>query len=520
MSKLLGTLFLAAFILWNFPSGSFANGGSSSMYISAKRLASEGRYGDAAAIIAEMLAKEKSAHLYSTLTEYRIAAGNIDGALNTLENAVKDFPQNAEFPFMAGQIYDFYKKDANKALEYYEKALKYSDDPKYMLAAAVCSEITQKNGRAIELLNELIKKDPENAIYYSYRGSIYYKIKKEKAAVRDLNKAVELNNDLTAKLMLAEIYVNKKENDKAIKLLEEISAENEALRTPIDSNIGKIYLSEHNYTKAVEIYRNIADKLYGANKARALQQLGMVLNEAGRYKESAETFEEITKFFPNDSQNYYIAGKTYEYLGDLDKAEEIYLKALKENPEYSQILKRLTVVYLLKDRPDDALKHIDLVDEVERDMDWFLLKSECYDLKKETKKAIAVLEDGLKENPTNAQMLYYSAALYEKDGNREKAITYIKDALKIEPENAGMQNFLGYLYADMGINLNDALILIKKALEKEPKNAAYLDSLGWVYFKMKDYKKAGKYLEEALKIMPDEKEMLEHMKALKNATKK
>ena len=92
--------------------------------------------------------------------------------------------------------------------------------------------------------------------------------------------------------------------------------------------------------------------------------------------------------------------------------------------------------------------------------------------------------------------------------------------MKIEPENAGMQNFLGYLYADMGINLNDALILIKKALEKEPKNAAYLDSLGWVYFKMKDYKKAGKYLEEALKIMPDEKEMLEHMKALKNATKK
>ena len=56
-----------------------------------------------------------------------------------------------------------------------------------------------------------------------------------------------------------------------------------------------------------------------------------------------------------------------------------------------------------------------------------------------------------------------------------------------------------------------------KALKKEPENGAYLDSLGWVYYKKKDYKKAYKYITEALKYMPEEKELQDHLDAVKKA---
>jgi tetratricopeptide (TPR) repeat protein len=45
-------------------------------------------------------------------------------------------------------------------------------------------------------------------------------------------------------------------------------------------------------------------------------------------------------------------------------------------------------------------------------------------------------------------------------------------------------NYLGYMLADKGIKLPEALKLIRKAVELEPMNGAYLDSLGWVYFKL------------------------------------
>ncbi len=51
-------------------------------------------------------------------------------------------------------------------------------------------------------------------------------------------------------------------------------------------------------------------------------------------------------------------------------------------------------------------------------------------------------------------------------------------------------NYLGYMWADKGIKLPDALKMIRKAVDAEPWNGAYLDSLGWVYFKMGEYELA------------------------------
>lgn len=59
-------------------------------------------------------------------------------------------------------------------------------------------------------------------------------------------------------------------------------------------------------------------------------------------------------------------------------------------------------------------------------------------------------------------------------------------------------NYMGYMWADKGIKLPDALKMIRKAVDLEPGNGAYLDSLGWVYFKMGEYELAEDNLRQAV----------------------
>jgi len=72
-----------------------------------------------------------------------------------------------------------------------------------------------------------------------------------------------------------------------------------------------------------------------------------------------------------------------------------------------------------------------------------------------------------------------------------------RKVLANDPQNAMTLNYLGYMLADRGIKLDEALGYIKKAVELDPSSGAYLDSLGWAYFKMGKYELAEENLIKA-----------------------
>jgi tetratricopeptide (TPR) repeat protein len=51
-----------------------------------------------------------------------------------------------------------------------------------------------------------------------------------------------------------------------------------------------------------------------------------------------------------------------------------------------------------------------------------------------------------------------------------------------DKDDANALNSLGYLLAERGENLDEAIELLQRALKLEPDNPSYLDSLGWAYF--------------------------------------
>ena len=72
-------------------------------------------------------------------------------------------------------------------------------------------------------------------------------------------------------------------------------------------------------------------------------------------------------------------------------------------------------------------------------------------------------------------------------------------------------NYLGYMYAEAGTNLDRAADMLNKAVRREPRNGAYIDSLGWVYFRQGKLDLAEKYLTDATVLLPHDATVREHL---------
>jgi len=83
--------------------------------------------------------------------------------------------------------------------------------------------------------------------------------------------------------------------------------------------------------------------------------------------------------------------------------------------------------------------------------------------------------------------------------------------LEIQPENSTAMNYLGYMWADNGENLEQALELVRRAVALEPNNGAYVDSLGWALFRLGQFEEASRHLERANQLAPEDSTILEHL---------
>ena len=94
-------------------------------------------------------------------------------------------------------------------------------------------------------------------------------------------------------------------------------------------------------------------------------------------------------------------------------------------------------------------------------------------------------------------VFYLRGEFYERQKMYDQAEAQFRKALAIDPHNPGVLNYLGYMLADQGEKLPEALKMIRQAVDLEPQNGAYLDSLGWVYFKSGQYTEAEENLRKA-----------------------
>ena len=114
------------------------------------------------------------------------------------------------------------------------------------------------------------------------------------------------------------------------------------------------------------------------------------------------------------------------------------------------------------------------------------------------------LEDGTEhindETDLNlAAGLYASLGdLYYEQNKKNEAYAAYDQALLYDPNNVSCLNNYAYYLSLDGRQLDHAEAMSRRTINAEPQNATYLDTYAWILYIQKDYKNAGKYIEQAI----------------------
>jgi tetratricopeptide (TPR) repeat protein len=111
------------------------------------------------------------------------------------------------------------------------------------------------------------------------------------------------------------------------------------------------------------------------------------------------------------------------------------------------------------------------------------------------------LEELLRQDSRNTDLLYNLGMLYTDLGKPEKAIETLRHCIEFAPSHVNAHVALGYAYQRAG-DLEQAKKYSLKALEMDPNNPYVLKNLGGIFGKGGDNLRAFNYLRRLLGLFP------------------
>jgi tetratricopeptide (TPR) repeat protein len=125
--------------------------------------------------------------------------------------------------------------------------------------------------------------------------------------------------------------------------------------------------------------------------------------------------------------------------------------------------------------------------------------------------AVKLLTDARAKTPEDDDLAMKLGAVFEESGKIDEAEREFRRIIERDPLNAQALNYLGYMLADRGLRLQEAITLIERALKVDPDNPAYLDSLGWALFKNGRTEEAEAPLRKAAEVLIAESVIQDHL---------
>jgi tetratricopeptide (TPR) repeat protein len=125
--------------------------------------------------------------------------------------------------------------------------------------------------------------------------------------------------------------------------------------------------------------------------------------------------------------------------------------------------------------------------------------------------AAEVLKELVARAPDDSSVVQQYANALDKIGRAADAEGALRGLIARDPGDANALNSLGYMFADRGERLDEAVDLLQRALKIEPENPSFLDSLGWAYFRQGRLDLADGPLAAAAARMPDNSVVQDHL---------
>lgn len=98
---------------------------------------------------------------------------------------------------------------------------------------------------------------------------------------------------------------------------------------------------------------------------------------------------------------------------------------------------------------------------------------------------------------SKARSLRYLSDLYTRLDDIDSAEQTITKAFALDPKDPKVSAFLGYIYLEKGIRLEEAKRLIQSAHEQDPKDPEFMDFMGWAFHKANQRQKSVQWFDRA-----------------------
>ncbi len=212
-----------------------------------------------------------------------------------------------------------------------------------------------------------------------------------------------------------------------------------------------------------------------------------------------------------------LVGTILNIYGDYEGASAVLAEIPPGSPNYEQARIEMAAGLSAGDKKEEAaslLKEAIRRDPKGVELKWTL--ANLYSGEGKYTNAVSVLDDvikGLPQPPAEDAWRYYvsrGGSLLELD-HWDKAEADLKRAVEIAPNEPTALNYLGYSWAERGVNLDEAFTMIEKAVAALPQSGAIIDSLGWAHYQRGNYKEAVEHLEKAASLEPSDPTITDHL---------
>ena len=438
----------------------------------------ENKHSDAEQVLRDILKHEPgNGPALEQLSQILVDEGRSQDAITLLTQAAGD-SSSPDIYDLLGDAYS-QEKDYAKAEEAYRKAV--AEDPEdvghlHGLAQALLAQ--DEYAEALEQFKKLSELEPGTFENYVRMAQLYRRVGNFKEAESSLLRAKQLApGNLEILYNEALLYQDEGRFDDAVKVLSDAIA---GIKSQSSSG------GDANPNALAILY----------------EQLGRAHEAAQNYAAAIETFQEMSKLGPEtEKRARMLLIEAYKDSRDLDRAITETKKALEESPKDRDLTVTLAMLYGEKTDTATATKLLQTLlqgDDNDQEIYLNIAQVEERGRKYSDAEQSATKAGQMAHAASDKEMVWFLlGAIYEAEKKFDDAEQQFRKVLDENPDNASALNDYGYMLADRGIRLDEAVSMIQRALKQEPNSGAYLDSLGWTYYKQNKLTEAEESLRKA-----------------------
>ena len=425
-----------------------------------------------------------------------------EAALEEYYQSALEDPSNEELVLEVSRRF-LQNKQPEKALDLLRRCAPLPGASAAVLArlGAVYSQLG-KYDQAISADRAAIKRDAASLAGYQNLFLAYAQAKRDQDALKALDEAAG-QRDVSAEFLvgLAELYGNfalqapalkDKCNARGLQVLERAAKLNPpapALRLRLADGFNSLGQTSRAAAIYLELLKDLPDVPLFRERVHA--KLATIYLRGSDADRATEQLEAILRDDPTNPQVYYYLGRIAYENKKASDAVEFLRKAILLSPDFREAYFYLAAAQLAANQTSDAIATLDKArQKTPGNFDLELWTGLAYSEQKAFPEALRhfteaeVIAKATDPARLNHEFYFQIGAACERTGDYAQAARHFQKCLELKPDWPDALNYLGYMWAERGTNLNQALQLLEKAVKAEPTNGAYLDSLGWVLFRL------------------------------------